>query len=253
MVYFSLLNSKLDTAMKTIFNFLAIPVLLIFFSCESSNSYSSENEIQEKKTLSGVKRLQTDGVFNLTLTQSNEESIEVEGPAELIDKLTIDQQGDLLVLEMEKEIGGFNFNKGDFKIRIALKELTELNYDGVGNVKTNGLFKVGNLKLLGNGVGNLELELEAQEIDANFDMVGNIKLKGNAFRAIFENNGVGKLDASQLIVENMEVNSSGIGKVEIHCEGELSLVVDGIGKVSYSGNPRIIKKEVSGIGKVEEN
>ncbi|MEK0442058.1 MAG: hypothetical protein RL403_1036 [Bacteroidota bacterium] len=239
--------------MKILSHFLAIPVLLLFFSCESSNSYSSENEIQEKKTLSGVKRLQTDGVFNLTITQSNEESIEVEGPAELIDKLTIDQQGDLLVLEMEKKIGGFNFNKGDFKIRIALKELTELNYDGVGNVKTNGLFKVGNLKLLGNGVGNLELELEAQEIDANFDMVGNIKLKGNAFRAIFENNGVGKLDASQLIVENMEVNSSGIGKVEIHCEGELSLVVDGIGKVSYSGNPRIIKKEVSGIGKVEEN
>ncbi len=238
--------------MKAIINFLAIPLLLLFFSCESSNSYSSENEIQEKKTLSGVKRLQTDGVFNLTLTQSNEESIEVEGPAELIDKLTIDQQGDLLVLKMEK-IGGFNFNKGDFKIRIALKELTELNYDGVGNVKTNGLFKVGNLKLLGNGVGNLELELEAKEIDADFDMVGNITLQGNAYRAIFENNGVGKLDASQLIVENMDINSSGIGKVEVNCVGDLSLVVDGIGKVSYTGNPRIIKKEVSGIGKVEEN
>lgn len=238
--------------MKAIFYVLAILLFALFSSCESSDSYSSENEIQEKKTLSGVKRLQTDGVFNLILSQSNEESIEVEGPAELIDKLTIDQQGDLLVLKMEK-IGGFNFNKGDFKIRIALRELTELNYDGVGNVKTNGLFKVGNLKLVGNGVGNLELELEAQEIDANFDMVGNIKLKGNAFRAIFENNGVGKLDASQLIVENMEVNSSGIGKVEIHCEGDLSLVVDGIGKVSYSGNPRIIKKEVNGIGKVEEN
>jgi hypothetical protein len=106
---------------------------------------------------------------------------------------------------------------------------------------------------LGNGVGNLELELEAKEIDADFDMVGNITLQGNAYRAIFENNGVGKLDASQLIVENMEVKSSGIGKVEVHCKGDLSLVVDGIGKVSYSGNPRIIKKEVSGIGKVEEN
>jgi hypothetical protein len=97
------------------------------------------------------------------------------------------------------------------------------------------------------------LELEAKEIDADLDMVGNINLRGNAYRAIFKNNGVGNLDASQLIVENMEVKSSGIGKVEIYCEGDLSLVVDGIGKVSYSGNPRILKKEVSGIGKVEEN
>jgi hypothetical protein len=31
------------------------------------------------------------------------------------------------------------------------------------------------------------------------------------------------------------------------------LVVDGIGKVTYSGNPRILKKEVSGIGKVAKN
>jgi hypothetical protein len=176
----------------------------------------------------------------------------VDGTSELIDKLIIDQQGDLLILKMEK-IGGFNFNKEDLKIRISLKDLKELDYEGVGNVKTNGLFKVGNLKLLGNGVGNLELELEAKEIDADFDMVGNITLQGNAYRAIFENNGVGKLDASQLIVENMEVKSSGIGKVDVHCKGDLSLVVDGIGKVSYSGNPRIIKKEVSGIGKVEEN
>lgn len=238
--------------MKAIINFLAFPLLLLFFSCESSNSYSSENEIQEKKILSGVTRLQVDGVFNLTLTQSDDESIEVEGPADLINKLIIDQEGDLLVLKMEK-IDGFNFNKGDFKIRISLKDLKELDYEGVGNVKTNGLFKVGNLKVLGNGVGNLELELEAKEIDADFDMVGNITLQGNAYRAIFENNGVGKLDASQLIVENMDVKSSGIGKVVVHCKGDLSLVVDGIGKVSYSGNPRIIKKEVSGIGKVEEN
>ncbi len=238
--------------MKAIFYFLAIPLLFLSISCTERNSFSSGDEIKEKKALTGVTRLKLDGVFNLTLTQSDDESIEVEGPSVLIDKLIIDQEGDLLVLKMEK-IDGFNFNKGDFKIRISLKDLKELNYEGVGNLKTNGLFKVGDLKLLGNGVGNLELELEAKEIDADFDMVGNITLTGNAYRAIFENNGVGKLDASQLIVENMEVKSSGIGKVVVHCKGDLSLVVDGIGKVSYSGNPRIIKKEVSGIGKVEEN
>jgi hypothetical protein len=131
--------------------------------------------------------------------------------------------------------------------------LKEFNYEGVGNVKTNGLFKVADLRLLGNGVGNLELELDAQEIDADFDMVGNIKLRGKANRAIFINNGIGNLDASELIVQNMDVNSSGIGKVEVNCVGDLSLVVDGIGKVSYTGNPRVIKKEVTGIGKVEEN
>jgi uncharacterized protein YdgA (DUF945 family) len=120
-------------------------------------------------------------------------------------------------------------------------------------VKTNGTFTVDTLHIKGNGVGNLKLDLIANLLNADFDMVGNIDLQGKADRAIFTNNGVGNLDASQLRVQDLDLNSSGIGKAEVFCVGNLSLVVDGIGKVSYTGNPTIIKKEVSGIGKVEAN
>ena len=239
--------------MKAIFYFLAIPLFLLSISCAERNFSSSGNDVKEKKALSGVTRLKIDGVFNLTISQSDDESIEVEGDEAMIKKLLIDQDGELLSLKMEEDVADGFFDDKNLRITISIKDLKELNYEGVGNVKTNALFKVDDLKLLGNGVGNLELELDAQEIDADFDMVGNIKLQGKANRAIFINNGIGNLDASQLIVQDMDVNSSGIGKVEVNCVGDLSLVVDGIGKVSYTGNPRIIKKEVSGIGKVEEN
>lgn len=239
--------------MKAIFYFLALPLLLLSFSCNERNSFSSGNEIKEKKALTGVTRLKVDGVFNLTISQSDEESIEVEGDEAMVNKLLIDQDGELLSLKMEEDVEDGFFDDKNLKIHITIKDLKEFNYEGVGNVKTNGLFKVADLRLLGNGVGNLELELDAQEIDADFDMVGNIKLRGKANRAIFLNNGIGNLDASELIVQNMDVNSSGIGKVEVNCVGDLSLEVDGIGKVSYTGNPRVIKKEVTGIGKVEEN
>ena len=236
--------------MKTLITYIIFSLPLLLLSCNQRYAYSSGEKIQEKKALIGVRKLQVDGVFNLILTQSDQESIEVEGPPELIEKLIIDQDGDLLKLETEK-MRGFNSNKGDFKIRISLRELEELNYEGVGSIKTNGLFQVGDLKLMGNGVGNLDLELKAKTIDADFDMVGNITLRGQTNRAILKNDGVGNLKASQLIVENMKVTSSGIGNVEIHCEGDLSLVVNGIGKVTYTGSPRIIKKEVNGIGKVK--
>jgi hypothetical protein len=227
--------------------------VLLSSSCDERNYSISTATVQEKKKLTGVTRLKLDGVFNLTLTQSDEESIEVVGEESLIKKLLINQDGDLLTLSMEEDIDNAFFAKKELKINLRLKDLKELNYDGVGNVKTIGTFKVTDVRLIGAGVGNLELDLDAKQIDANFDMVGNIKLQGKANRAFFTNNGVGNLDASNLIVKDIEITSSGIGKVEVHCTGDLSLMVDGIGKVSYSGNPRIIKKEVSGIGKVEEN
>jgi hypothetical protein len=240
-------------AMKSIFQFLAIPLLLLSISCDERNYSVSTASVQEKKNLTGVTRLQLDGVFNLKITQSDQESIEVIGDESMIKKLLIDQDGDLLTLSMEEDLGDNFFAKNELRINLSLKDLKELKYDGVGNVKTQGTFKVGDVRLIGSGVGNLELDLDAQQIDADFDMVGNINLQGKANRAFFTNNGVGNLDASNLIVKDMEINSSGIGNVEVHCTGELSLVVDGIGKVSYSGHPRILKKEVSGIGKVEEN
>jgi hypothetical protein len=239
--------------MKSIFQVLAIPLLLLSISCDERNYSVSTASVQEKKNLTGVTRLQLDGVFNLTITQSDQESIEVVGDESMIKKLLIDQDGDLLTLSMEEDLGDNFFGKKELRINLNLKDLKELKYDGVGNVKTLGTFKVGDVRLIGSGVGNLELDLDAQQIDADFDMVGNINLQGKANRAFFTNNGVGNLDASNLIVKDMEINSSGIGNVEVHCTGELSLVVDGIGKVTYSGNPRILKKEVSGIGKVEGN
>jgi len=239
--------------MKSIFQFLAIPLLLLSSSCDERNYSVSTASIQDKKNLTGVTRLQLDGVFNLTITQSDQESIEVVGDESMIKKLLIDQDGDLLTLSMEEDFDYHFFGKKELRINLSLKDLKELKYDGVGNVKTQGTFKVGDVRLIGTGVGNLELDLDAQQIDADFDMVGNINLQGKAKKAFFTNNGVGNLDAVNLIVKDMEINSSGIGNVEVHCTGDLSLVVDGIGKVSYSGNPRILKKEVSGIGKVTEN
>ena len=176
--------------MKAIFYFLAIPLFLLSISCAERNFSSSGNDVKEKKALSGVTRLKIDGVFNLTISQSDDESIEVEGDEAMIKKLLIDQDGELLSLKMEEDVADGFFDDKNLRITISIKDLKELNYEGVGNVKTNGLFKVDDLKLLGNGVGNLELELDAQEIDADFDMVGNIKLQGKANRAIFINNGI---------------------------------------------------------------
>lgn len=84
-------------------------------------------------------------------------------------------------------------------------------------------------------------------------MVGNITLDGRSQSASFINKGIGNLDASQLVVQDLTLTSSGIGKVEVNCTGDLFLEADGIGKVSVSGDPRFTNKSVRGLGKVEIN
>lgn len=127
--------------MKSIFQLLAISLLLLATSCDERKYSISTDSIQEKKKLTGVSRLQLDGVFNLTINQSDQESIEVVGDESLIKKILIDQDGDLLTLSMEEDLEVNFFDKKELRINLSLKDLKELNYDGVGNVKTQGTFR----------------------------------------------------------------------------------------------------------------
>lgn len=229
--------------------FLFLFAGLALISCRT-NEGGSDNRFSEEKTIEGVSRLQIKGVFNLHLTQSDNESLTIDGSPELAEKLNVTQQGDLLILEMEEFNTSF-FDKKDLKVNLAISNLEEFQFDGVGNIQTTGTFIVDKVKILGEGVGNLEMDFQTTELDAELNLVGKLTLRGKSTKVSIRNEGIGNIDASQLIAQDMDVRSSGIGKMDVHCEGNLSMVVEGIGKVTYSGNPNVIKKEISGIGKVE--
>lgn len=231
--------------------FLFLLAGLDLSSCKTNDS-GSDNRFSEERTIEGVSRLQIHGVFNLHLTQSDNESLTIDGSPGLAEKLKVTQEGDLLILEMEEFNSSF-FDKKDLKVNLSISNLEDFQFDGVGNVQTTGTFIVDRVKILGEGVGNLEMDFQTEELDANLNLVGKLTLRGKSNRVSINNEGIGNIDASQLIAQDMELVSSGIGKMNVHCEGNLSMTVDGIGKVTYSGNPNVIKKEVSGIGKVEAN
>jgi hypothetical protein len=229
--------------------FLFLLTGLAVISCRNSDS-GSDNRFSEEKPLDGVARLQINGAFNLYLTQSDQESLTLDGSSELAEKLKFRQEGDLLILEMEEYNSSF-FDEKELRVNLSISDLSEFEFDGVGNVQTTGSFIVDRVTIRGEGVGNLELEFETEELEADMNLVGKMELKGKATKATIKNEGIGNIDASKLITQDMDLTSSGIGKVDIHCEGNLSMKVEGIGKVTYSGNPNVVKKEISGIGKVE--
>ena len=234
--------------MKPLFLILLVAGLSLI-SCRNTES-GSDNRFSEERPLAGVSRLHIDGVFNLYLTQSDNESLTIEGSSELAEKLKVSQEGDLLILEMEEFNTSF-FDQKELRVNLAISNLKEFQFNGVGNIQTTGTFIVDQTKILGEGVGNLEMDFQTDQLDAELNLVGNMTLKGKSKKALIKNEGIGNIDASQLITQDLEVISSGIGKIEVHCEGNLSLKVDGIGKVTYGGNPKTVKKEITGIGKVE--
>jgi hypothetical protein len=232
---------------------LAITLLTAFLvSCTSRSDRDSDSVYQETVDIEGATRLKVNGAFNLYLYQGDLESLRIEGNEDLVKKLKVDQQGDILELSLEDEDIRL-FSKDGIQVHLTLAQFRQLQFEGAGNIQTRSQFEVTDFWVNGNGVGNIELELVAENVEAQLNFVGNMVLKGSAENFDLTNEGVGNIDASQLLVQKASVNSSGIGAVSVHCEGELSLKVSGIGTVSYTGNPTIVYENISGIGKVNRN
>ncbi len=235
---------------------LLIPILLlaaILQSCTLNFNRKSENSVSDNREIEGTRKLKVSGIFNLYLSQGDKPMLRIEGDEELTKKLKVTQNGDWLELDFDKVNESFFKNNSKVDVYLTLSQLEEFVFDGVGNIKTEEPLEVGDISIRGDGVGNLNLELQANTIKAVFSMLGNINLSGKVNSIGLSNDGLGNVDASDLIAQTMNLKSSGIGRVAVHCEGDLSIIVDGIGTVSYTGNPNVIKEEINGIGKVTRN
>jgi hypothetical protein len=239
--------------MKITSYILILQAAFTLCSCTfNSTSHESDNRIENERDLEDVSRLYVSGVFNLYLIQGDKPSLKMNGEEDQIKNLKVTQRGDVLELKFEEIKNNF-FGNSKPDVYLTLSELKEMEFDGVGNLKSEGPFKVDELELQGNGVGNISLNLEAKNIEADFNLMGNLTLEGSAEKITLSNEGIGNIEASQLLTQTMTLNSSGIGKVSVHCTGDLSITVNGIGAVSYTGNPNVIKEEINGIGKVSRN
>lgn len=226
--------------------------MLLFYSCDFRVSEYKGESIEKEIEIKEFSSLHVNGAFEIVLLQGDKAELRFEGNEELINEIEIDQNDDQLSIILQSDKNK-TFKKNELKIFITLVNLENLVFEGVGEIKTDGFLVLDKIEINGKGVGNIELNLDAEEIITELNFVGNMKLVGTAEHVFLSNEGIGNIDAAELIAQNVEIISSGIGAVSVYCENELSIEVNGIGSVTYTGNPEVISEKVSGIGKINRN
>ena len=79
---------------------------------------------------------------------------------------------------------------------------------------------------------------------------GKLTLAGQVQRLEIELSGAGKVRAYDLAADDVKVDVSGAGKVEICAKSHLDAEVSGVGSIEYACNPAHVHREVSGIGSI---
>ena len=77
-----------------------------------------------------------------------------------------------------------------------------------------------------------------------------VTLSGNIDRLLVDMTGASQLAAAGLQAKTAEISTTGAGDSEVAVTDTLKVVITGAGKVTYSGNPATIKKQITGAGSI---
>lgn len=77
-----------------------------------------------------------------------------------------------------------------------------------------------------------------------------VTLDGSVDRLLADMTGASQLSAGGLQAKTAEISTTGAGDAEVAVTDTLKVVITGAGKVTYSGNPPTIKKQITGAGSI---
>lgn len=99
------------------------------------------------------------------------------------------------------------------------------------------------------------LKLEATDLSGDrFTLetsgASKVTLTGRSTRLVASLTGASKLNADSLQSEDVEIAVTGAGKAEVTATKSLKAAITGAGRVTYSGHPQTVQKNVTGAGKI---
>jgi hypothetical protein len=108
------------------------------------------------------------------------------------------------------------------------------------------------LELGVSGAGDINMEVDAPEVQAGISGAGKVQLRGKTRDFDLDLSGAGKATCYDLLAETVRVEISGAGAAEVFASVRVDAQVSGAGNVRYKGNATEVKQQVSGAGSVKK-
>ncbi len=192
-------------------------------------------------------------VANIHVKQGSTPQLRVEGHELFINNLDISVKDNTLNINAKDErVFRKLKRKNKLIIYVTIPQLISLSNSGVSNIDLQGTFNSPSLKISNTGVGNIITEnIETEILHVTSEGVGNITLKGRTNNMTVSNEGVGNVQAESMIGKNVKVTNEGVGNVSIYASDSINVESNGIGSITYYGNPKVKNIQKYGMGKVK--
>ena len=179
----------------------------------------------EIRNLSNFKAIEISiGYDKIIVNFGEEPSLHISGDENILPLITTRISKGVLKIESDST---FETNS-DSEMIINIKSIKDFTFDGVGKM--------------------VIYNLNENKFNCNINGVGSCELKGKVESFYVSVNGVGSVSARELIADDVVANLNGVGSVKLYAKNSLNASVNGIGGLTYFGNPAELILNDSGIG-----
>jgi hypothetical protein len=101
------------------------------------------------------------------------------------------------------------------------------------------------------GAGEFTLhDIAGDKLSIAVQGAGSLDATGKVGQLTARIDGAGKVDLARLSATDAQVAVNGAGSLDVNVSGTLQAEVNGVGSISYSGNPQKVVPSVRGVGRI---
>lgn len=190
-----------------------------------------------------VERLDLDAFHSIVLANDADvflrqgpiQEVEVEAQSNIIDLLETRVRNGEWVIGYEDCVRDHD----RVRIYITLPDIRELTLSGSGDIYGENIFYLGDVSVRITGSGDVDLEMEADDLDLLISGSGDLALSGLCDGQRTTISGSGDLQAFNLDSRTANIRISGSGDAEVFVTQFLDVLITGSGNVYYKGDPDI--------------
>ena len=204
--------------MKRIYIFFALLATLAFATDVSAKD---NDHITQTRKVADFTRIEVTTVGQIYFTQSPKVTFRIEGKEKYVKNTTSEVRGGVLEIGFKDKGHSRKGNKNGVDIYLTAPTLEGVEFQGVGSFNCKETLKVDDIRfdvegvgsldvrdlqcetltLRLNGVGNADVEVHADHVDASMDGIGSVTLRGKTRTAELEKSGIGSLNTRKLEIE----------------------------------------------------
>ena len=214
----------------------------------ATKNASIEYMVQDNYT-----RISSKHDFTIILINSDSNAIIIEGPTDLIDRVKIRMEGNILYLAMKFSL--FVNGSDQVTISVPVQNLEGIYQLGDGIISSMGeQLKVDMLEINARGSSQVQLALRAKLITIDGSKNSDITIEGITEKVIVSAKGTSKINLKSLFAYDVEVYANGLSKIELYSSATLDVKAFGKSSVEYiaDGLVRLEHSEAGNVVNLEE-